>query len=223
MRGVLSLDDPGAEAPGQELNLFLHALLATTIFMLPSAWRGRIVTPEPVEKPGPAALLPNSTGFQTDNDVAPATPCVRRWEREWDLHHTISGLWARRVAATLSRVDEIVALLPPPPASGQPSPTPAGIGADRAGGVLLRSQHVCRPAVPRVRRPGSQQSACDSSPWPATASTGLMVAETGIAPASRAHEARERAAAPLRVKMRRTRLGTAATAMSAPIVGRVAP
>ena len=51
MRGILSLDDPGTEAPGQELNLFLHALLATTIFMLPSAWRGRIVTPEPVENP----------------------------------------------------------------------------------------------------------------------------------------------------------------------------
>lgn len=184
------------------------------------AWSHR--HPRAGGKPGPAALLPNSAGFQADDDVAPATPCVRRWEREWDLHHTISGLWARRVAATLSRVDEIVALLPPP-ASGQPSPTPAGIGADRAGGALLRSQHVCQPAVPRVRRPGSQQSACDSSPWPATASTGLMVAATGIAPASRAHEARERAAAPHRVKMRRTRLGTAATAMSTPIVGRVAP
>jgi hypothetical protein len=41
------------------------------------------------ENSGAAALLPNSALSQADDDMAPATPCVRRWWRRPGLHRRL--------------------------------------------------------------------------------------------------------------------------------------
>ena len=76
LRGILSLDDPGAEAPGQELNLFLRALLATTTFCCPP--------------PGVVASSPPSR-WKTRPGGAAQTAPVSRLMTTWHRPRPASG------------------------------------------------------------------------------------------------------------------------------------